>query len=42
MYQMASTACTTDSRSAGPVCMMRVAMRPAKSFWKKPSDWRST
>ena len=31
----ASTACTAESRRELPVCMMRWAMRPAKSFWKK-------
>ena len=29
---------TRLSRSAGPVCMTRVAMRPAKSFWKNAQD----
>ena len=28
--------------SAGPVCMTRLAMRPAKSFWKKVQLWRTT
>ena len=28
-------ACTAESRSELPVCMMRWAIRPAKSFWKK-------
>ena len=41
-YQMASTSCTTDSRSAGPVWITLLATRPAKSFWKKPRLWRST
>ncbi|WP_315855139.1 hypothetical protein [Chenggangzhangella methanolivorans] len=42
MCQSASTVCTMLSRSAGPVCITLVAMRPAKSFWKKPQDWRTT
>jgi len=33
---------TRLSRIAGPVCMTRVAMRPAKSFWKKAQDCRAT
>ena len=32
-YQMASITWTTDSRSAGAVCMILLATRPAKSFW---------
>ncbi len=27
---------------AGPVCITRVAMRPAKSFWKNAQDCRTT
>jgi hypothetical protein len=27
---------------AGGVCMIRLAMRPAKSFSNQPTDWRST
>jgi hypothetical protein len=34
MYQSASTICTADSRNEVPVCITRLAMRPAKSFWK--------
>ena len=33
---------TSDSRIAGPVWSTRVAMRPAKSFWKNAQDWRAT
>ena len=33
---------TTLSRNAGPVCMTRAAMRPAKSFWKKVQPCRTT
>ena len=33
---------TTDSRSALLVCITRLAMRPAKSFWKKGQLWRTT
>jgi hypothetical protein len=33
---------TTLSRKAGPVCMTRAAMRPAKSFWKNVHPWRTT
>jgi hypothetical protein len=32
----------TLSRSALLVCMTRLAMRPAKSFWKKGRFWRMT
>ncbi len=42
MYQMARMLDTTDSRSALLVCMTRLAMRPAKSFWKKGQLWRTT
>ena len=42
MYQAASNAITTLSRSDGPVCITRFAMRPAKSFWKNPHDCRTT
>ena len=42
MYQTALVPATTLSRSAGPVCMIRLAMRPAKSFWKKVQLWRTT
>ena len=33
---------TTLSRSAGPVCITRLAMRPAKSFWKNVQLCRTT
>ena len=42
MYQTAVSSATSVSRIAGPVCMTRVAMRPAKSFWKNAHDWRTT
>jgi hypothetical protein len=42
MYQTALVAETMLSRRLGPVCMTRVAMRPAKSFWKKLQLWRAT
>ena len=33
---------TRVSRIAGPVCITRLAMRPAKSFWKNAQDCRTT
>ena len=42
MYQTAVSSATTLSRIAGPVCITRLAMRPAKSFWKNAHDWRTT
>ncbi len=33
---------TRLSRKAGPVCITLLAMRPAKSFWKKAQLWRTT
>ena len=33
---------TTLSRTALPVCITRLAMRPAKSFWKNGQLWRTT
>jgi hypothetical protein len=42
MYQTALTTCTTLSRRAGPACITRLAMRPAKSFWKNGQLWRTT
>ena len=42
MYHTALIVITTLSRSAGPVCITRAAMRPAKSFWKKVQPWRTT
>ena len=42
MNQTAVSSETRLSRMAGPVCITRVAMRPAKSFWKNDHDWRTT
>src|SRR3954452_8260799 len=42
MYQTADSKETRLSRIDGPVCITRLAMRPAKSFWKKLQDWRTT
>jgi hypothetical protein len=42
MYQTPVMSATSDSRTAGPVCSTRDAMRPAKSFWKNDHDWRAT
>ena len=42
MYQSARMLLTTLSRTALPVCITRLAMRPAKSFWKKVQLWRTT
>ena len=42
MYQTPVISATTVSRIAGPVCITRFAMRPAKSFWKNAHDWRTT
>ncbi len=42
MYQAASKVITRLSRSAGPVCRTRLAMRPAKSFWKNVQLCRTT
>ena len=42
MYQTPVMRATSNSRTAGPVCSTRVAMRPAKSFWKNAQDWRAT
>jgi hypothetical protein len=42
MYQTARMQLTTLSRSALLVCITRLAMRPAKSFWKKGQLWRTT
>ena len=42
MYQTARMEETTDSRSALLVCITRLAMRPAKSFWKNGQLWRTT
>jgi hypothetical protein len=42
MYQTARMLETTHSRTALPVCMTRLAMRPAKSFWKNGQLWRTT
>src|SRR5262245_61980911 len=40
MYQTLVSSATSVSRIAGPVCITRFAMRPAKSFWKNAQDWR--
>src|SRR6266566_2537744 len=42
MYQTLVSSATRVSRIAGPVCITRLAMRPAKSFWKNAQDWRTT
>ena len=42
IYQTPVISATSDSRIAGPVCSTRLAMRPAKSFWKNAQDWRDT
>ena len=42
MYQIARMLLTTHSRSALLVCITRLAMRPAKSFWKNDQPWRAT
>ena len=41
MYQTARTPETALSRKALPVCTTRLAMRPAKSSWKKGQLWRT-
>ncbi len=42
MYQTARMLAITDSRNALAVCMTRLAMRPAKSFWKNGQFCRTT
>jgi hypothetical protein len=42
MYQTLVSIATSVSRIAGPVCITRLAIRPAKSFWKNAQDWRTT
>ena len=42
MYQTLVIIATRLSRIAGPVCITRLEMRPAKSFWKKFHDCRTT
>ena len=42
MYQTARMLETTHSRTALLVCMTRLAMRPAKSFWKNGQLCRTT
>ena len=42
MYQTAVSSATRLSRIDGPVCITRLAMRPAKSFWKNAQLWRTT
>ena len=41
-YQTAVTDATRLSRTAGPVCITRLEMRPAKSFWKNAQLCRTT
>ena len=42
MYQTAVSSATSVSRIDGPVCITRLAMRPAKSFWKNAQLCRTT
>ena len=42
MYQTVLIETTMLSRSDGPVCMTRLAIRPAKSSWKNDQFWRTT
>ena len=42
MYQTARMLAITLSRNALAVCMTRLAMRPAKSFWKNGQFCRTT
>ena len=42
MYHTARTPETALSRSELPVCITRLAMRPAKSSWKNGQLWRTT
>src|SRR5258706_410999 len=42
MYQTERMPAIALSRSDSAVCMTRLAMRPAKSFWKKLQLWRTT
>jgi hypothetical protein len=42
MYQTARMLAIALSRSACAVVMTRLAMRPAKSFWKNGQLWRTT
>src|SRR3972149_3776422 len=42
MYHTARMADITLSRRALAVCITRLAMRPAKSFWKNGQFWRTT
>ena len=42
MNQTPSMTLRTASRRAWPDCITFCATRPAKSFWKKLSDWRMT
>ena len=42
MYQTAVTEAASVERTAGPVCITRLEMRPAKSFWKNAQLWRTT
>ena len=42
MYQTARMVAIALSRNELAVCMTRLAMRPAKSFWKYDQLWRTT
>ncbi len=42
MYQTAVISAVKVSRIDGPVCITRLAMRPAKSFWKNAQLCRTT
>ena len=42
MYQTTLIMPIRLARSENPVSSTRAAMRPAKSFWKKPRLWRTT
>ena len=42
MYQTVVMVAVSVARTDGPVCMTRLEMRPAKSFWKNAQLWRTT
>ena len=42
MYQTALMVAVKVERTDGAVCMTRLEMRPAKSFWKKAQLCRTT
>jgi hypothetical protein len=42
MYQSAVTEAVKVERTEAPVCITRLEMRPAKSFWKNAQLWRTT